>query len=95
MLNFVICDDNLNILNKLSQILESIFIKHNYDAKIGLKTDNIQKLLEYVNENKTDVLFLDINLKSNTNGLDIASKIFFIAITPIFCLSGELPLTPK
>lgn len=75
MLNFVICDDNLNILNKLSQILESIFIKHNYDAKIGLKTDNIQKLLEYVNENKTDVLFLDINLKSNTNGLDIASKI--------------------
>lgn len=75
MLNFVICDDNLNILNKLSQILESIFIKHNYDAKIGLKTDNIQKLLEYVNESKTDVLFLDINLKSNTNGLDIASKI--------------------
>ena len=41
MLNFVICDDNLNILDKFSSILENIFIKHNYDAEIGLKTSNI------------------------------------------------------
>ena len=75
MLNFVICDDNLNILEKLSKILEGIFIKYNYDAQIGLKTDNETDLLNYVNENKTDVLILDINLKSNKSGLEIASMI--------------------
>ena len=75
MLNFVICDDNINILEKLSKILESIFIKYNYDAHIGFKTENETDLLNYVNENKTDVLILDINLKSNKSGLEIASMI--------------------
>ncbi len=34
MLNFVICDDNKSILDKLSKILESLFIKHNLDAEV-------------------------------------------------------------
>lgn len=75
MLNFVICDDNLNILDKFSKILESIFIKHNYDAEIGLKTSEVDELLDYIDENKTDVLILDINLKANKSGLEIASKV--------------------
>ena len=75
MLNFVICDDNLNILDKFSKILENIFMKHNFDAEIGLKTNNIDELLDYVDDNKTDVLILDINLKSDKTGLEIASKI--------------------
>lgn len=75
MLNFVICDDNLNILDKFSKILESIFIKYNYDAKIGLKTDDVDELLDYIDDNKTDVLILDINLKANKSGLEIASKV--------------------
>lgn len=29
MLNFAICDDNLNILDKMSKMLESIFTKMN------------------------------------------------------------------
>ena len=75
MLNFVICDDNLNILDKFSKILENIFMKHNYDAQIGFKTDNVDELLNYIDENKTDVLILDINLKSDKTGLEIASKV--------------------
>ena len=75
MLNFVICDDNLNILDKFSKILENIFMKHNYDAQIGLKTNDIDKLLDYIDGNKTDVLILDINLKSDKTGLEIASKV--------------------
>lgn len=75
MLNFVICDDNLNILDKFSKILENIFTKHGYDAKIGLKTDDVDELLDYINDNKTDVLILDINLKSDKTGLEIASKV--------------------
>ena len=34
MLNFAICDDNVNILDKFSKILENIFMKYGYDAKI-------------------------------------------------------------
>lgn len=75
MLNFVICDDNLNILDRFSKILESIFIQHNFDAQIGLKTSEVDELLNYIDENKTDVLILDINLKSNQSGLEIASKV--------------------
>lgn len=75
MLNFVICDDNLNILDKFSKILENIFLKHNYEAQVVLQTDDVDKLLEYVDDNKVDVFILDINLKSNKSGLDIASII--------------------
>lgn len=73
MLNFVICDDNLNILDKFSKILENIFIKYGYEAKIGLSTNDVNELLDYVDDNKTDVLILDINLKSKKSGLEIAS----------------------
>ena len=75
MLNFVICDDNLNILDKFTKILENIFVKYGYDAKVGLKTDDVDELLDYIDENKTDVLILDINLKSNKSGLEIASAV--------------------
>ena len=68
MLNFVICDDSKNILDKFSIILENIFIKHNYEAKVGFTTSNVTELLKYVDENKVDVLILDINLKSNKTG---------------------------
>lgn len=75
MLNFVICDDNLNILDKFSKILGDIFMKYGYDAKIGFTTNNVDELLDYVDNNNTDVLILDINLNSNKSGLDIASII--------------------
>ena len=73
MLNFVICDDNLNILSKFSKILETIFSEHKFDAQIGLSTNNIDELLNYIDNNKIDVLILDINLKANKSGLEIAS----------------------
>lgn len=75
MLNFVLCDDNLVILNKLEQILNKLFVKCDYEAKIGLKTDNLDEILSYMKSNKVDVLFLDIHLHSQISGLDFASKI--------------------
>lgn len=75
MLNFVICDDNLNILNKLSKMLESIFTKYNYDAEVVFQSDNIEEILKYVTNNKTDVLMLDINLKSDKTGLELAESV--------------------
>lgn len=75
MLNFAICDDNLNILERLEKMLESIFTKNNFDAQVSFKSDNTKDMLDYIHENKTDVVMLDINLKSNKNGLELAEEI--------------------
>ncbi len=75
MLNFVICDDNLNILEKLSKMLENIFIKYNYEGEVTLASANVDEVLEHIYLNKTDVVILDINLKSNKTGLELAEAI--------------------
>lgn len=75
MLNFALCDDNLNILDKLEKMLETIFTKNNFDANVCFKTDNNQDMLDFVTNNKADVIMLDINLKSNKSGLELAKSI--------------------
>ncbi len=75
MLNFVICDDNKTILERLSKMLESIFMEQNYDAEITLKCTEPQELVNYIKENSVDVVILDINLKSNVSGLQIAEEL--------------------
>ena len=75
MLNVVLCDDNLKVLERLEKMLESIFIKEAYDANVVLSSSSMDEVLDYVDKNKVDVLFLDINLKSNVSGLDIASEV--------------------
>lgn len=75
MLNFAICDDNVNILDRLQKLLENIFTKNNYKAQVCFKFDNFDDLLTCFDNNKIDVLLLDINLKSNKSGLDIAEQI--------------------
>ena len=75
MLNFVMCDDNQNILNKLEKYLESIFINNNLSGQISYKTQFPDKLIDYINTNSFDVVFLDIDLKSNYSGMDLANII--------------------
>ena len=75
MLNFVLCDDNLNIVKKLKEMLETLFVKNDIEAKIGLYTDKPEKVIEYEKENIVDVLILDINLNSNISGIDLAKEI--------------------
>lgn len=86
MLNFVLCNSNLNFLNRLDNALNSLILKNDFDAKIGFKSTNTNEILNYVSTNKTDVLFLDIN--TNMSGFNLASKIretnkdiYFIFIT--------------
>ena len=51
MLNFVLCDDNSTIIERLSKILESIFAKHDIEACIAYKTTNPIELIKYLDEN--------------------------------------------
>lgn len=75
MLSFVLCDDNYGAIDKLSKMLNSIIISHNLKAQITYTTNNPNDLLQYLKDNPTDVLLLDIDLKSSTTGLQIAEQI--------------------
>ena len=75
MLNFALCDENINILDRLDKMLESIFINHNIDANITLKTTNANELLEFMNHSVINVLILDIELNSSLSGIELAKEI--------------------
>lgn len=75
MLSFVVCDDNKAILDRLSKMLESLFIKHRLDAEISFASIDAQSTLHYLENNNVNALFLDIDLKSKISGLDLAEKV--------------------
>lgn len=75
MLNFVICDDNISIINRLSDMLTNIFNSNNINATVAFKSTNPKEILDYTFSNKVDVFIFDINLKSNMTGLDLAESI--------------------
>jgi hypothetical protein len=58
MLNFVICDDNQNMLNKLSKMFDSIFISNNIDASITFQSTNPLEVLDFANCNDVDAFIL-------------------------------------
>jgi len=76
MLNFVLFDCNPQVLDKLSKMLEAIFIKNRIDAEIGLKTTSATEVLSYLNSHSADVILFDIKLQSDDfSGMELAKKI--------------------
>ena len=75
MINFVLCDDNYSAIDKLSKMLNSIIVSHNLKGQITFKTTNPIELINFVENNPTHVLLLDIDLKTSTTGLQIAEQI--------------------
>lgn len=75
MLNFVLCDDNQNILNKLNKMIESILIKNKLSGQVAYSTTNPDNFIKYIEYNSFDVVFLDIDLKNNLSGMDLANTI--------------------
>ena len=75
MLNFVICDDNENMLNKFSKMFDTIFISNNIDGSIIFSSTNPINVLDFAKTNSVDVFVLDIQLKSTMSGIELAEKI--------------------
>ena len=75
MLHFLLCDDNLSVLTKFAKMFDSLFIKHGFDAQVVLATTNAAEALEYAMHHDVEVLVLDIDLKSDLSGLDLAEHI--------------------
>ena len=75
MLNFALLDDNNELLNEMHNMLESIFLQHNFDGNVGIKTTNIDDFFDYINHYRVDVIILDIHLGSGLTGIQIANLI--------------------
>ena len=76
MINFVVCDDNKHILNRLVSLFESAFIKGNFDAKIIFSTTNCEEVISFAKTNHVDVFILDIEFKNSSfNGLNVAEQL--------------------
>ena len=65
MLKFVICDDDIHMLDRISSLLEKVIVANDFDAKVVYKTTDFKELLSYISENKIDVVILDIEFYGN------------------------------
>lgn len=76
MLNIFICEDNNKQLEKFSKLVKDIIMIENFDMNLTLSTQNPNDILDYLSKNEgTGLYFLDIDLKSNINGIQLAEKI--------------------
>ena len=75
MIKFALCDDNVQLLSKLKNMLEDIFLRHDLDASVVFTANTPKKLVDFISKNEADVLFLDVDLNSQSNGIDIAKEI--------------------
>lgn len=75
MLNFVLCDDNQSILKRLEKMIDSILINNKLSGQVVFSTTNPDNLLNYIEFHPFDVVILDIDLKSNLSGIDLANTI--------------------
>lgn len=75
MLNFVLCDDNQIAVNRLSKMIDSILLKNNYNGQLVFTSNSPTELLDYIKQNPVDVVLLDIDLKDNMSGLEVAEVI--------------------
>lgn len=76
MLRIFICEDNKVQLERYQSIIENIILMENYDVELTLATHSPNELLLKVNELKgPGIYFLDVDLKADINGIQLAEKI--------------------
>ncbi len=75
MLNFIICEDNQEYLNRIGTLLTKIMMPYNFEYRIHKFMKYEQKFRNLINDNTTQkVYILDVELPE-VSGLEIASEI--------------------
>ncbi|WP_297518749.1 LytTR family DNA-binding domain-containing protein [uncultured Clostridium sp.] len=76
MLNIFICEDDKVQLNRVKKIVEDFILIEELDFKLVLATENPYKVLDEIDNSKNSgIYFLDIDLSSDINGMELAKKI--------------------
>lgn len=76
MLKIFICEDNKTQLQSLEKIINNILVIENYDMEIALASTDPYELINALNNSKeTGIYFLDVDLHSDINGIQLAERI--------------------
>lgn len=76
MLEVIICEDNTVQMGNLKNLIENAILREEIDIKVTLCTGDPYEILDYVKKSSvTGIYFLDVDLKSNINGIKLAEKI--------------------
>lgn len=76
MIDVYICEDNQNQLNLFKKYITNTIIIEGMDMKIALTTSDPHELLQKIlTAENTGLFFLDIDLKSDMDGLALAQRI--------------------
>lgn len=76
MLQVIICDDNLVYRDKLKQIIENTILREKLDLEITICTGEPETVINHIEKNQiTGIYFLDVDLKSDINGIRLGEKI--------------------
>lgn len=76
MIKIFICEDNKEQKEKFKDIISNIILIENYDMEIELVTDDPYMILDNLKNNTVAGLyFLDVDLRSDINGIQLAEQI--------------------
>ncbi|MBO0462852.1 MULTISPECIES: LytR/AlgR family response regulator transcription factor [Enterococcus] len=76
MLKIFICDDQEIHRNRIASIVKNYVMMMDYDVEFQLATENPYDILSYLSKNKTEgIYFLDIDLNSDINGVELGKQI--------------------
>ena len=76
MINFAVCDDEKEFRDKITLIIDKLFIKNNIEYKIHEFSGYNKELSNFINNDMSSKIYLlDIEMKNSVSGIDIARKI--------------------
>lgn len=76
MLKIFLCEDNEEQRNKFEKIVDNIIMIENYDMSLQMSTGDPYEILDYLKVNNTSgIYFLDVDLHTDINGIQLAEKI--------------------
>ncbi len=75
MINFIVCDDNKNLLEDVVELINKLMMKNRHEYKVHAFTDYNEKFMNIMNEKLScKIYILDVEVPSQS-GIDIARQI--------------------
>lgn len=71
----ILCEDNEKILQQIATYIENYAMIEDNSIKIVLKSPDSSEVLSYIQSNRADCYFLDIDLGTKVTGIEIAKQI--------------------
>jgi Response regulator of the LytR/AlgR family len=77
MIDVYVCEDDAKQLNEIVNYINNYILIEDLEMKIQVASQNPHEILEYLKNNEVNnsLYFLDIDLKTDINGIELASKI--------------------